>query len=181
MAITWRCSPWLISGRPYLARPSPVVIPAERSESRDPGAKNSARPVQPLGPGYSPAANSGMTGRVGARLRDDKDGGYGAAYPRCSGLWHHALHRCLRRDVAGPIHRPRGSGRRPEGERVARDPGGPDAPVSGEAPAMARSRRPPFAAQGAMASSRNGAGRKPKQCTGTRNRRRGCRKATPGP
>ena len=71
MALDWRHAPSLISERQCFARPSPLVIPAERSESRDPGAKNSVRHVWPLGPEYSPAANSGMARMAGAQPRDD--------------------------------------------------------------------------------------------------------------
>ena len=63
-------------------------------------------------------------------------------------------YRCLRRDVGGPIHRPRGNGRRPEGERNGSRSGRPGGnrfrrSLSNEAePATA------LAAQGAMAHAR---------------------------
>ena len=79
-------------------------------------------------------------------------------------------YRCLRRDVGGPIHRPRGNGRRPEGERNGSRSGRPGGnrfrrSLSNEAePATA------LAAQGAMASApaTASANRKPKLCPGTK-------------
>ena len=71
-------------------------------------------------------------------------GGRAAAYPRSLALWHDWACRCLRRDVDGPIHRltwqrPAPGRRAVDGSRSRR----PGCDRSGEAPAMARSRRPP--------------------------------------
>ena len=93
----------------------------------------------------------------------------GATYPRCLARVSSCGYRCLRRDVGGPIHRPRGNGRRPEGERngsISGRPGGNRfrRSLSNEAePATA------LAAQGAMASApaTASANRKPKLCPGT--------------
>ena len=145
MALDWRGSPSLISERQYFARPSLVVIPAERSESRDPGAKNSVRHVQPLGPGYSPAANSGMTRMAGAQLRDDKGGGHpdiGSARVRvqlmCSLSPPLPAVSCYGPSLAcdgtrGALRPPRGQDRRPEGRAAeASRSGRPEPTVSGE-------------------------------------------------
>ena len=90
-------------------------------------------------------------------------------YPRCLARVASCAYRCLRRDVGGPIHRPRGNGRRPEGERNGSRSGRPGGnrfrrSLSNEAePATA------LAAQGAMASApaTASANRKPKLCRGT--------------
>ena len=90
-------------------------------------------------------------------------------YPRGSWAVRNYGYRCLRRDVGGPIHRPRGNGRRPEGERNGSRSGRPGGnrfrrSLSNEAePATA------LAAQGAMASApaTASANRKPKLCPGT--------------
>ena len=104
-------------------------------------------------------------------------------YPRCLARVASCAYRCLRRDVGGPIHRPRGNGRRPEGERNGSRSGRPGGnrfrrSLSNEAePATA------LAAQGAMAHAPATVSgrRKPKLCPGTQIAARGCRKATPGP
>ncbi len=107
----------------------------------------------------------------------------GGTYPRSLRGVSSCAYRCLRRDVGGPIHRPRGNGRRPEGER--------NGSRSGEA------RWQPFPVK---CQQWRGAGDRPSgsRCDGARpgngqrapeakvvprdrNRRRGCRKATPGP
>ena len=93
----------------------------------------------------------------------------GATYPRSLRGVSSCGYRCLRRDVGGPIHRPRGNGRRPEGERNGSRSGRPGGnrfrrSLSNEAePATA------LAAQGAMASApaTASANRKPKLCPGT--------------
>jgi len=93
----------------------------------------------------------------------------GATYPRSLRGVASCAYRCLRRDVGGPIHRPRGNGRRPEGERNGSRSGRPGGnrfrrSLSNEAePATA------LAAQGAMASApaTASANRKPKLCPGT--------------
>jgi hypothetical protein len=93
----------------------------------------------------------------------------GATYPRSLRGVASCGYRCLRRDVGGPIHRPRGNGRRPEGERNGSRSGRPGGnrfrrSLSNEAePATA------LAAQGAMASApaTASANRKPKLCPGT--------------
>ena len=93
----------------------------------------------------------------------------GATYPRCLARVASCAYRCLRRDVGGPIHRPRGNGRRPEGERNGSRSGRPGgnrfrrSASNGAEPATA------LAAQGAMASApaTASANRKPKLCPGT--------------
>ncbi len=74
-------------------------------------------------------------------------------------------YRCLRRDVDGPIHRPRGNGRRPEGERNGSRSGRPGGnrfrrgASNGAEPATA------LAAQGAMAHAPgNGSGAGSQSC-----------------
>ena len=93
----------------------------------------------------------------------------GATYPRSLRGVASCAYRCLRRDVGGPIHRPRGNGRRPEGERNGSRSGRPGGnrfrrSLSNEAePATA------LAAQGAMAHAPATVSgrRKPKLCPGT--------------
>ena len=93
----------------------------------------------------------------------------GATYPRSLRGVASCAYRCLRRDVGGPIHRPRGNGRRPEGERNGSRSGRPGGNrfrrgvSNGAGPATA------LAAQGAMASApaTASANRKPKLCPGT--------------
>ena len=67
-----------------------------------------------------------------------------------------------------------------ESERNAQDPGGPVPTAAGEASVMARSRRPPSVAQGAIANPAMGE-REAKGWPGTEIAERGCRKATHGP
>ena len=113
-------------------------------------------------------ASAGMTffGRARFTMRSDRRR---ATYPRSLRGVSSCGYRCLRRDVGGPIHRPRGNGRRPEGERNGSRSGRPGGnrfrrSLSNEAePATA------LAAQGAMASApaTASANRKPKLCPGT--------------
>ena len=92
-----------------------------------------------------------------------------STYPRSLRGVSSCGYRCLRRDVGGPIHRPRGNGRRPEGERNGSRSGRPGGnrfrrSLSNEAePATA------LAAQGAMAHAPATVSgrRKPKLCPGT--------------
>ena len=74
---------------------------------------------------------------------------------------------CDERD--GPVRGPCGNGRGAEGARMARDPGGPVATVSGDASAMSAEPATALAAQGAMAHAPATVSgrRKPKLCPGT--------------
>ena len=104
-----------------------------------------------------------------------------APYPRGSGLCETTATVVCDGTWVGPFTVLVAAGGARKESGMARDPGGPVATVAGEAPAMARSRRPPVAAQGAMANA-PATGRAGSQscCPGDRNRRRGCRKATHG-
>ncbi len=114
-------------------------------------------------------ASAGMTffGRARFTMRSDRRPG---TYPRCLARVASCGYRCLRRDVGGPIHRPRGNGRRPEGERNGSRSGRPGGNrfrrgvSNGAGPATA------LAAQGAMAHAPATVSgrRKPKLCPGTK-------------
>ena len=79
-----------------------------------------------------PVRRARRRGRTASRMASGRAVDSPCAQRSCCPLSPHPARvapwacRCLRRDVDGPIHRPRGSGRRPDGERVARNPGGPD-------------------------------------------------------
>jgi hypothetical protein len=109
-ALTWIPACAEMTFEPLSSRPS-----GARAGTQGPRTSNAA----PVAPGSRIFACG--------EFRDDSLREARAPYPRLSGLWQHAVTVVCDGTWMGPFTVHRGSGRRPEGERVARDPGGPGA------------------------------------------------------
>jgi hypothetical protein len=106
-ALTWIPACAEMTFEPLSSRPS-----GARAGTQGPRTSNAA----PVAPGSRIFACG--------EFRDDSLREARAPYPRLSGLWQHTFHRCLRRDVDGPIHCPpwqrAAPGRRASGSRSGR-------------------------------------------------------------